>query len=171
MDEKKDKHSVHYSSESQTWNSPKWLFKELDEHWNFTLDAACIESSALCDKFFTPEDNSLVQDWSNDITYLNPPYNDLKTWLSKATEEYERGSTVVILVPSRTDTQAFQNYAVKHCSCICFIKGRLKFEDPTKRDEKTNTAPFPSCIIVLDRNLTQNKIDYLKTLGTVMKNV
>lgn len=107
-----------------------------------------------------------------EVCWCNPPYDDLKSWLSKATHAYHQGATVVMLVPSRTDTQAFQDYAAKHCDCICFIKGRLKFEDPTKRaDEKPNTAPFPSCIIVLDRNLTKEKIDYLKTLGLVMRNV
>lgn len=172
MDEKKDKHAIHYSSESQTWNSPKWLFDDLNKLWNFTLDAACIPSSALCTKYFTPDDNSLIQDWGTEIVWLNPPYDDLKTWLSKATDAYNKGASVVLLVPSRTDTQAFQNYAAKMCSCVCFIKGRLKFADPTKREgEQKNSAPFPSCIIVLDRNLTQEKIDYLKTLGLVMKNV
>lgn len=170
--EKKSKHSVHFSSESQTWNTPRPLFHAINQYWNFSLDAACLASSALCSKFYTPEDNSLEQDWGTETVWLNPPYNDLKTWLSKATDAYQKGATVVMLVPSRTDTQAFQDYAAKECDCICFIKGRLKFEDPTKRsDEKIDPAPFPSCLIVLDKNLTQDKIDYLKTLGLVMRNV
>lgn len=167
----KNKLSVHFSSESDTWNTPKWLFDELNEIWKFTLDAACLPTSALCDKYFTPEDNSLVQDWGNEICFLNPPYSDLKPWLNKSVDAYNNGATVVILVPSRTDTQAFQNYAAKYCDCICFIKGRLKFQDPINREESKANAPFPSCIIVLDKNLTQDKIDYLKTLGLVMKNI
>lgn len=61
--QKKNKHKVHFSSESQTWNTPRPLFYELNELWNFTLDTACIPSSALCDKYFTPDDDSLIQDW------------------------------------------------------------------------------------------------------------
>lgn len=172
MDEKKDKHGVHFSSKSQTWNTPRDLFKDIDAEWHFTLDVACLEDSALCDKYFTPDDNSLIQDWGTEICWLNPPYNDLKTWLSKAVDAYNKGATVVLLVPSRTDTVAFQTYAAKVCDCICFIKGRLKFFDPNKNEnEKQDSAPFPSCLIVLDKNLTPSKIQYLKTLGLVMKNV
>lgn len=164
--------SIHYSSESQTWNTPRKLFRDIDAHWKFTLDAACLPNSALCKKYYTPEDNSLIQDWGTEIVWLNPPYDDLKTWLTKAVDAYKKGATVVILVPSRTDTQAFQLYAAKECSCVCFIKGRLKFFDPDRDiTKKENPAPFPSCIIVLDDNLTDAKIQYLKTLGLVMKNV
>lgn len=172
MDEKKDKHSVHFSSGNDVWCTPKWLFDDLNELWKFTLDAACMKETALCSKYYTPDDNSLIQDWNNDIVWLNPPYSDLKPWLSKAVESYKSGSTVVILVPARTDTQAFQYYAAKECSCICFIKGRLKFVDPNRDpNARQDSAPFPSCLIVLDDNLTVEKIDYLKTLGLVMKNV
>ncbi|EPQ9499930.1 methylase [Salmonella phage SE_PL] len=169
---KKRDMGVHYSSKSQTWNTPRDFFKPLNDIWKFTLDVACLPDSALCSKYFTPEDNSLIQDWGTEICWLNPPYNDLKTWLAKAVDAYNKGATVVILVPSRTDTIAFQSYAAKDCSCICFIKGRLKFFDPNKNEnEKQDPAPFPSCLIVLDDNLTDEKIQHLKTLGLVMKNV
>ncbi|WEM33137.1 DNA modification methyltransferase [Escherichia phage EJP2] len=172
MDDKKSKMDIHFSSKAQTWNTPRDLWNKINAVWKFTLDAACLENSALCEKYFTPEDDSLEQDWGDNIVWLNPPYNDLKTWLSKAVQEYKKGSTVVILVPSRTDTKAFQDYASKECSCICFIKGRLKFFDPARPpDARADPAPFPSCLIVLDDDLTQEKIDFLKTLGQVMKNV
>lgn len=172
MTDKKNKHKVHHSSKSQTWNTPKPLFEYLNSIWKFTLDAACLKSSALCSNYFTPEDDSLIQNWGTNIVWLNPPYNDLKTWLSKAVDAYMKGATVVMLIPSRTDTIAFQDYAAKVCSCICFIKGRIKFTDPTKRaDEKIDPAPFPSCIIVLDQDLTKEKIECLRKLGLVMKNI
>lgn len=167
----KNKHSVHFSTGKDNWTTPKEFFEDLDEVWGFTLDAACVEETALCDKFFTPEDDSLSQDWGNNIVWLNPPYSDLKTWLSKAVDAYNKGATVLILVPSRTDTIAFQEYASKLCDCICFIKGRLKFGIPEEPDKKTDSAPFPSCLIVLDKYLTPAKINHLKSIGQVMKNI
>jgi site-specific DNA-methyltransferase (adenine-specific) len=165
--------SIHYSSGKDIWCTPPKLFNDLNSLWNFTLDAACMKETALCKKYFTPDDNSLIQDWSTDTVWLNPPYSDLKTWLGKAVQEYKRGATVVMLVPSRTDTIAFQNFAVPECSCICFVKGRITFIDPeeTDLDKKKNPAPFPSCLLILDNDLTEEKIEYLKTLGRVMKNV
>lgn len=163
--------SVHFSTGKDNWTTPKQFFKELNEVWGFTLDAACVKETALCDKFFTPEDDSLSQDWGDNICFLNPPYSDLKSWMAKAVDAYKKGATVLILVPSRTDTKAFQDYASKECDCICFIKGRLKFGIPEEPEKRTDPAPFPSCLIVLDDDLTQEKIDFLKTLGQVMKNV
>lgn len=171
MDEKKDKHGVHFSSGKDDWCTPIELFEKLDALWHFTLDAACWDETALCDQYFTPSDNSLEQDWGNHIVWLNPPYSDIKTWFMKVSDAYTKGATIMSLVPSRTDTQAFQDYAVKDCNCICFIKGRLKFKDPNEPDKKTDAAPFPSCLVVLDKNLTQEKLECLQSLGLVMKNV
>ncbi|AXC38863.1 UNVERIFIED_ORG: hypothetical protein [Escherichia phage CMSTMSU] len=58
-----EKQSVHFSTGKDNWTTPKDFFEDLDELWEFTLDAACVKETALCDKFFTPEDNSLEQDW------------------------------------------------------------------------------------------------------------
>lgn len=171
MDEKKNKHAVHHSSGKDVWCTPKWLFDKLNAVWNFTLDAACMKETALCKKYYTPDDNSLIQDWSSETVWLNPPYSDLKPWMEKVEESYNAGTTIVILIPSRTDTKAFQLHAAKRCDCICFIKGRLIFIDPDNPDKKQDSAPFPSCIIVLDKNLTQEKIDCLKSLGLTMRNI
>lgn len=170
-EEKKDKHSVHYTSGKDNWCTPVDLFKKLDDIWHFTLDTACVKETALCDNFFTPEDDGLSQDWGINICWNNPPYSDIKSWLAKCTEAYQNGATVMILVPSRTDTKAFQDYACPVASAITFIKGRLKFVDPEQPDRDVTVAPFPSCLIVLDKNLTQEKINCLKSLGNTMVNI
>ena len=76
---------------------------------------------------------------------MNPPYGRvINDWMKKAWEEHEKGATVVALVPSRTDTKWFHNYAIK--GEVRFIKGRLKFggsKDP---------APFPNCIVIFRGN-------------------
>lgn len=172
MEKKKNKHAVHFSTrKNDLWTTPKPLFDKLNALWNFTVDVACSHETALCLKHYTPEDDGLSQDWSNDTFWLNPPYSDLSPWLSKSVEDYNRGATGLILVPARTDTRAFQNFASPFCDAMCFIKGRLKFGNPLKPDDKLSSAPFPSCIIVLDKNLTQAKIDCLKSLGNTMVNI
>lgn len=167
----KNKHSVHFTSESQTWNTPRLFYNPLNDLWQFTLDAAALESSALCPKFYTPETNSLVQSWAGETVWCNPPYNDIKSWTKKCAEEFSTGnSTIMMLIPSRTDTLAFHDSVFYNATVVCFIKGRLKFADPTLRpDEKVNPAPFPSCLVVYDNNLTNEKLEYLKSLGAVVK--
>lgn len=163
--------SVHFSSKSQTWNTPLEIFNPLNDLWGFTLDVACLSDSALCSKYFTPDDDGLEQDWGNEICWMNPPYNDIRTWAKKAAAAYKNGATVVVLIPARTDTQACQDILFPNASATCFIKGRLKFNNPSLTEDGThvtNTAPFPSMLVVLDNNLTDEKIEHLKTLGITM---
>lgn len=54
--------------------------------------------------------------------------------------ETTRGATVVCLVPSRTDTEWFHEYALR--GEIRFIRGRLKFNGAK------NSAPFPSLLVI-----------------------
>jgi len=169
--------SVHFTSKSQTWNTPKDFFDKLDAVWGFEVDTACLEESALCKEYFTPETDGLNSSWNNKVCWNNPPYNDIKSWTQKCYVEFIAGSTVVQLIPSRTDTKAFHDYAFEYATCICFIKGRLKFDNPslpswTEDDShKKSPAPFPSCLVIFDNDLTDEKMKVLKALGTVVKKV
>lgn len=168
--------SIHFSSKSQTWNTPKDFFDKLDAEWKFDLDVACLPESALCSKYFTPDDDGLSQDWTG-VAWCNPPFNNIKGWAKKAAEEHVKGATILMLVPSRTDTQAFQKFLFEFAPVLCFIKSRLKFDNPSlpswKEDgsHKKTTAPFPTCLAVFDANLTDEKLAVLKALGTVVQKV
>lgn len=136
---------VHYSSKTNEWATPQYLFDELDRDFNFTLDPCATEDNAKCDKYFTIEDDGLIQDWSNDVVFMNPPYGrDIKHWVRKAYEESLKGSIVVCLIPSRTDTTYWHDYIFGKASDIRFLKGRIKFGD------SKNSAPFPSAIVVYE---------------------
>jgi phage N-6-adenine-methyltransferase len=63
-------------------------------------------------------------------------------WMDKALLEARRGARVVCLVPARTDSQWWHEYATK--GQIISIKGRLRF------NESKNSAPFPSALVIFD---------------------
>ncbi|UTR05179.1 phage N-6-adenine-methyltransferase [Alkalihalobacillus sp. LMS6] len=131
-----------FSSKTDLWATPQQFFDELNDEFGFTLDPASTEENAKCDKFYTLNDDGLVQDWSNNIVWLNPPYGRvIGDWMKKAYEESQRGSTVVCLVPARTDTKWFHEFVYGKAE-IRFVKGRLKF------GEATNSAPFPSMVVI-----------------------
>ena len=111
------------------------------------LDAAATDKSAKCKKYFTPKDNGLEQSWNcGGAVFCNPPYGrEIGNWIKKAYEEYLNGVTVVMLIPSRTDTKYFHNY-IYGKSEIRFIQGRLAFTD--EDGNQYNAAPFPSMIVV-----------------------
>lgn len=132
---------VHFSSKSNDWETPAYFFDRLNQEFGFTLDPCCSHCNAKCEKHFTEQENGLLQDWSRDVVFMNPPYGrEIIKWMKKAWEESQRGATVVCLVPSRTDTAWFQDYAMK--GEVRFIRGRLKFGG------HKNCAPFPSAVVV-----------------------
>ena len=71
-----------FSSDDETWKTPKKLFEELNNEFCFTLDAAALQSSALCANWYGPDHpdetkrDCLVTDWSQDSVgpvFMNPP--------------------------------------------------------------------------------------------------
>lgn len=55
----------------------------------------------------------------------------------------EGGALVVCLVPARTDTKWWHDYAAK--GEVRFVRGRLKFKTPGR---KLGPAPFPSAVVI-----------------------
>jgi site-specific DNA-methyltransferase (adenine-specific) len=81
-----------------------------------------------------------MREW-NSPCFVNPPYSEILPWMEKAALEARAGKTVVLLVPARTDTRWWHEFAMK-AKEIRFIRGRLKFGNA-----KTG-APFPSAVVV-----------------------
>lgn len=142
-----DKNSIKtmFSSKNMDWETPQDLFDKLNDEFNFTLDVCALPETKKCDKYFTPEIDALSQDWSNNTCWMNPPYGrKIGAWLKKAYEEsLKKDTTVVCLIPSRTDTKYWHDYCMRSYE-IRFIKGRLKFGN------SKNSAPFPSAIIIFN---------------------
>ncbi|MDB1122243.1 phage N-6-adenine-methyltransferase [Vibrio algarum] len=133
------------------WQTPSAVFEQLNEEFGFTLDAAAEPETALCEQFFTAEDDALKQDWQGQTVYCNPPYSKLRDFATKAKEEALKGATVVMLIPARTDTQAFHESLSD--GEVRFIKGRLKFQ---QNGQEQDAAPFPSMVCVMGPNVEQN---------------
>lgn len=66
----------------------------------------------------------------------------ISDFMRKAYLSSLEGATVVCLVPSRTDTAWWHEYAMK--GRVTFIRGRLKF------GAAKNSAPFPSALVVFN---------------------
>ena len=131
-----------FTSNSDDYGTPQKLFNELNAEFNFDVDVCASADNAKCRRYFSVEENGLLQDWSKFKTcYMNPPYGrQIIDWVKKAYETSLLGSTVVCLLPARTDTKWFHEYCMK--GEMRFIRGRLKFNDGK------NPAPFPSMIVV-----------------------
>ncbi len=144
-----------FSNKNNAWCTPRDFFNKLNEEFHFTLDPCCMPKSALCKKYYTPDEDGLKQDWSGERVFVNPPYGrEIGKWVKKCYEESQKENTLVImLIPSRTDTRYFHDYILGKAE-LRFIKGRLKFIDldykGKEEDRKMSPAPFPSMIVIFD---------------------
>ena len=141
---------VHFSSKTDDWETPTQVFEYLNRRYQFTLDVCASDTNFKCENYFTKEQDGLSQDWGKEICWMNPPYGRVITnWMEKAYNSYLNGATVVCLVPSRTDTKWWHNFAMK--GNIELVKGRLKFGG------YHSSAPFPSALVYFD-NETRNSV-------------
>lgn len=132
-----------FSSSTDLWATPQDFFDRLNAEFNFDVDVCATPDNAKCDIYFTKEQDGLAQSWGGLTCWCNPPYGrEVSKWVQKAyTSSRDEGSTVVMLLPARTDTKWFHEY-IYNKSEIRFIKGRLKFGD------SANSAPFPSMVVI-----------------------
>lgn len=132
---------VHFSSATDLWSTPQDFYERLHAEFQFDLDVCATHENAKCANYFTAESNGLIQDWGTHTCWMNPPYGrTIGLWMKKAWEAAQAGATVVCLVPARTDTNWWHNYAIQ--GEIRFVRGRLKFGD------QKNSAPFPSAVVI-----------------------
>lgn len=143
------------STGKDDWETPKDFYEKLDDEFHFTLDPCCTHESAKCERHYTKDDDGLSKDWSGEIVFCNPPYSkkgNQDAWVKKCyTESLKPNTTVVALLPARTDTNRFHDYILGKAE-IRFIRGRLVFEVDGKpligKNGKPQPSPFPSMICI-----------------------
>lgn len=143
------------STGKDDWETPKDFYEKLDDEFHFTLDPCCTHENAKCKKHYTKDDDGLSRDWGGEVVFCNPPYSkkgNQDAWVKKCyTESLKPNTTVVALLPARTDTNRFHDYILGKTE-IRFIRGRLVFEVDGKpligKNGKPQPAPFPSMICI-----------------------
>lgn len=156
--------AVHFMSETNEWATPDALFAEIAETWGpFTLDPCAAVGNAKCERFYTPDDDGLRQSWQGETVFMNPPYGrQIGKWIEKAYHEVHRNNgiptTVVCLIPARTDTAYWHDYVMK-ADEICLIRGRVHF------GRSKAGAPFPSCVVVFESSTDCEP--HLSTMGAL----
>ena len=111
--------SYRLTSIKQNWRTPSKVFELLNAEFKFTLDP-CLDG-IIEGRFI---------DWDNQSVFVNPPYNNIESWILKALNS--KKSTIVFLLPVKTCVPYFHEYILPIANEIRFIKGRLKFDDQKK---------------------------------------
>lgn len=133
--------NVHFSSKTDLWETPADLYQSIERVYHPTLDVCATPENAKCERYFTPEQDGLAQEWEG-VCWMNPPYGrEIGKWVEKAADSAAEGkATVIALLPARTDTAWWHDHVMGNK--ITFLRGRLKFGG------SKNSAPFPSAIVV-----------------------
>ena len=130
------------SSKSDEWSTPDYIWKFMQHIvGRFDFDAAATKENAICKKYTS---DALNDEWSGQTIWLNPPYSQIQKFIEMACTQSLSGKTVVCLVPARTDTGWWHDYALK-ADAIFYLRGRLKFGG------HRNSAPFPSAILIFNQ--------------------
>jgi len=125
------------------WRTPDWLFKELDQEFNFSIDLCATKENTKCDF------------WCDDYLLNTVDSKDNTSWdlreLIDVNEIYTGFMNPPYSRPTKTNPginafieKAWEDSKYKHLQCRkCKGKGYKELSGPT----------FPSCILVFDRRL------------------
>lgn len=124
------------------WETPPELFDRLDREFRFTLDPCATAATAKCSKFYTEADDGLIQDWTGERVFMNPPYGrEIYPWTRKARDSK---ALVVGLLPASTDLAWWHDDVVGRAE-VRYIRGRVRF---LTGGPYRASGFFPSVIVV-----------------------
>jgi phage N-6-adenine-methyltransferase len=98
----------------------------------FDCDLAADETNTVVpEKFYTEQDDALVQPWkfawSEGWNWCNPPYADIGPWVEKAQmEAYVHGTNTAMLVPASSGSNWWMHW-VDGKAYVTFLNPRIKF--------------------------------------------
>ena len=137
--------------------TPDDVFGPLMERFGFTIDVAAAAHNARCDRFYTLTDNGLLQDWSGERVWCNPPYSDLAGWTEKAWQESATAELIVMLLPANRTEQGWWQDSIEpfrdgrhpRGPRTEFWRGRTRFIKAGATEIKPNERPPFGCVLVI----------------------
>ncbi|AGR47507.1 DNA N-6-adenine-methyltransferase [Brevibacillus phage Abouo] len=149
-----------FTSSTDLWETPQEFFNQLNQEFGFQIDVCALPENAKCERYFSPDEDGLQQEWTG-ICWMNPPYGrQIGKWIKKAYESSLNGATVVCLIPARTDARWWHDYCMK--GEIRLVKGRLKF------GSSKWSAPFPNALVIFKEAGSQHSYKAIDKYGSLL---
>jgi len=124
----------------------------------FCIDLAASKANTVNpNRFFTKQDDALVQSWPLDgWCWLNPPYAHIGPWAKKCYEEAQKGCKTALLVPAVVGSNWFRDWIHLKAPVVCFLNGRLAFIP-----EKPSWGYPKDCMLALFDGSTTGETAYV----------
>lgn len=137
------------------------VFEPLNRRFRFSIDVAASAANTKLPRFYSIEDDGLLQSWAGERVWCNPPYSSIEPWLEKAWVEWEgdeavdrRPGVIVMLLPANRTEQGWWQRWVEPFRFdgrlrVEFLPGRLRFLKPGQVEIKPNERPpFGCCLLI-----------------------
>jgi site-specific DNA-methyltransferase (adenine-specific) len=125
---------------SDSYRTPPWLFRWLDEQYDFDFDICASDENHKCDKYYTEQNSYVGKNWSElgAVGFCNPPFSrgEKEKALSAAYRNLtEHGVSSVFVIPSDVSNNFWIDHIIGKATDIKIIAGRVKFYDPVTNIE------------------------------------
>ncbi|PKM17450.1 MAG: phage N-6-adenine-methyltransferase [Gammaproteobacteria bacterium HGW-Gammaproteobacteria-15] len=162
------------------WQTPPALFWGINAVFGpFIIDLFTDADNSKCPRFYTAENNALVQDWTADLAggkaFANPPYSrsaydddkqaitGMRNIMAKVMAEREKGARIVMLLKSATS----EVWWPEEADHIAFVRGRISFDlpqwfIPASDKDKASSAGFAVAICVFDKEWRGQPMQYIE---------
>jgi phage N-6-adenine-methyltransferase len=141
----------------QGWRTPRRIFDQIALAYGpFQIDAFADEDNALCAKFFTEEQDGIMQPWAAKNVWANPPYKArfMDEVIQKALTEVhtaKRCERVVILCQASVSTKWFHT-ALREAHMELF-EGRIQFERAShQKGLQKDNSRISNALVIVDRS-------------------
>ena len=153
----RDHSNLHFRNhEVMKWvRTPKQIWEDLSNEFDFTVDCCASHQNHLLPKYYTKEDNSLTKDWTGEIAYIHPMFdNDIPRFVKKAAET--KNFTGVFLLPASTHAKYFHDYMYKKDNVeIRFLKkpkDGFRFGHDDGSEDQNKVGYIKGLMVVIFRN-------------------
>ena len=149
---------------SDSYRTPPWLFKWLDNEYDFDIDICASDENHLVSNYYTEENSSIEQNWSQkgSMGFCNPPssHGSKEKFLAEAYRNMmENKVSSVFLIPSDVSNNFWLDQVLGKATKITVIVGRIKYYDPVTNKESKHGL---GCAVVefMSNEDATNSIDH-----------
>lgn len=126
----------------------------------FARDLAAEPHNTVCERYYTKEDNALVQPWgradgksmwvTGEWNWLNPEFSRINPWVGRAYGQAQHANAqTAVLVPAGVGSNWWRDW-VHEKARVLFLNGRITFEgvEPNPKTGKIDAYP-KDCALLL----------------------